>query len=116
MSASKHTPGPWVLQDGCSWRRIGTAGPLGHDGNVLRPFVARDGHPDLVVSQADAALICAAPSLLSALQELVNCVDAPDSNCSCHISPPCSDCVNYGGVRAALKDAAAAIAAAEGQV
>lgn len=25
----------------------------------------------------------------------------PDSNCSCHISPPCSDCVENGGAREA---------------
>ena len=26
-------------------------------------------------------------------------VDIPDRNCSCHISPPCGDCVTYGGLR-----------------
>ena len=26
-------------------------------------------------------------------------LEAPDSNCSCHISPPCSDCVDYGDIR-----------------
>lgn len=43
---AKATPGPWELQDGCSWRRIGTRG---HDGNVLCPdtYSATDRHPDL---------------------------------------------------------------------
>ncbi len=26
-------------------------------------------------------------------------MSVPDSNCSCHISPPCNDCVEYGGIR-----------------
>jgi hypothetical protein len=33
------------------------------------------------------------------LEGWYNDVSIPDSNCSCHISPPCSDCVNYGGLR-----------------
>lgn len=37
----------WVIQDGCSWRRIGTSGGRETDGTVLRPYVARDGHPDI---------------------------------------------------------------------
>ena len=27
----------------------------------------------------------------------------PDSNCACHINPPCNDCVNYGGLREAAE-------------
>lgn len=27
---------------------------------------------------------------------------APEPNCSCHISPPCNDCVDYGAVREVL--------------
>lgn len=38
------TPGQWMIQDGCSWRRLGTHM---HDGDVLCPMNARDGHPDL---------------------------------------------------------------------
>lgn len=35
---------------------------------------------------------------------LIECVDLiagdiPVPNCSCHISPPCSDCEEWGGVR-----------------
>jgi len=37
----------WVIQDGCSWRRIGTRDGRDNDGAVLRPYVARDGHPDM---------------------------------------------------------------------
>jgi len=45
----------------------------------------------------------------------------PDSNCSCHISPPCSDCTNFAGQREAKrgwedaqKRARAALAKAKG--
>lgn len=50
MSAA--TPGPWQLQDGCSWRRIGTAG---HDGNVLCPdtYSRTDRHPDLTAGKGE---------------------------------------------------------------
>ena len=46
------TPGEWQLQDGSSWRRIGTPG---HDGNVLCPSVysERDRHPDLVAGRGE---------------------------------------------------------------
>ena len=33
------------------------------------------------------------------LDRWYNDSDIPDSNCSCHISPPCGDCVNWGGLR-----------------
>ena len=64
------TPGLWEVQDGCSWRRIGTQG---HDGNVLCPTnCSHDNHPDLEASDGkrDAnlrsivALHNAAPFLL----------------------------------------------------
>jgi hypothetical protein len=29
----------------------------------------------------------------------------PIRNCSCHISPPCNDCLNYSGLREAMEDA-----------
>ena len=28
----------------------------------------------------------------------------PDSNCSCHISPPCNDCVDWSSMRMAKRD------------
>lgn len=65
----KHTPGPWEVQTSCSWRRIGTPG---HDGNVICPTVnPRDGHPDLIASEADLQLAAAAPDLLEALEEML---------------------------------------------
>ena len=42
--------------------------------------------------------------LMVAIESLVENVDRPPyANCSCHISPPCSDCVDYGGLREAFE-------------
>lgn len=75
------TKGPWVVHDGCSWRRISSI-PADHgyrDGDVLRPTKANDGHPDL--SAADGrcednlalivALRNAAPLLLDVVEACV---------------------------------------------
>lgn len=35
----------------------------------------------------------------------------PDRNCSCHISPPCNDCVEWSGLREAVEHAESALAA-----
>ena len=45
--------------------------------------------------------------LLSNLMEVVE--EPPESNCSCHISPPCSDCVEWSGLREALLEARTAM-------
>ena len=51
--------------------------------------------------------------ILSALTDLLDVIEEPpERNCSCHISPPCSDCVDNSGLRDALKGARAAIAKA----
>ncbi len=45
---------------------------------------------------------------------LLDCIEPPpDKNCSCHISPPCSDCVDYGGLRNAIADMKSVIGAVE---
>lgn len=71
--AAAATPAPWVVQDGCSWRRIGARG----DGDVLCPTNhPGDGHPDLDGRnrEADLAFIAAAreavPALLRRVREL----------------------------------------------
>ena len=47
--ADDATPGPWIVQDGCSWRRIGTRHG---DGDVLCPINHhRDNHPDLTAGR-----------------------------------------------------------------
>lgn len=37
--------------------------------------------------------------LTTLLQDIVDADETPDANCSCHISPPCGDCVTYGHMR-----------------
>lgn len=45
-------------------------------------------------------------------EQLLDAIDEPpDAHCSCHLSPPCSDCVDYGYLREAIRDFKAALAA-----
>lgn len=54
-------------------------------------------------------------NLLAALELLLERMDLPpDQNCSCHISPPCNDCADYGGIREAIKWAERELAEAKG--
>ncbi len=39
----------------------------------------------------------------------------PNRNCSCHISPPCNDCVDFGGEREAFEVAKEALASLNGE-
>jgi hypothetical protein len=68
---------PWIVQNGCSWTRIGTQG---EDGNILRPTVAKDGVPDIIAAHGVLDYVMATqPSevakvvaLVAALQREVN--------------------------------------------
>jgi hypothetical protein len=52
--------------------------------------------------------------LVVALEDLMGATgEPPDRNCSCHISPPCHDCVEYGGWREALENANSVLALAK---
>ena len=42
---------------------------------------------------------------------LVSMTLPPEMNCSCHIAPPCSDCVNYPCEREAIASASATLEA-----
>ncbi len=72
------TKGDWELQDGCSWRRIGTRG---HNGNVLCPstYSREDNHPDLTAGRGEdlysnlqliVEMKNGLPSLLQAITDL----------------------------------------------
>jgi hypothetical protein len=64
---------------------------------------------------ANANLLSSAPDLLSALEFLCEITEPPpESNCSCHLAPPCGDCVEYGALREALAMAEASIKKAKG--
>lgn len=112
---SKHTPGPWVV--GPVDDTVVTH--LGADG-VRREVAQIDGdynEPDLwPVMEANARLIAAAPDLLSALHLVCEMIERPpERNCSCHISPPCGDCVAYEGAREAFDAVDRAISKATGE-
>lgn len=80
------TPGPWEWWTSCSWKRLTSKDSKGawmKQGNVLCPTVASDGHPDLVVSEADMALIAAAPDLLEALKAAKEVVDVAEGMTAC---------------------------------
>ncbi len=75
----KHTPGPWRWWTSNSFRRL-SSDATGKDGDVLSATVSRsDGHPDLIVSEADMKLIGAAPNLLTAAQQALVVLDCDES-------------------------------------
>lgn len=46
----------------------------------------------------------------AAIEGLLDVIeDPPERNCSCHLNPPCNDCVEYSGIREALEFAREAI-------
>lgn len=63
---SKHTPGPWMVADSNSWRRIVTQ-DLGRC--VIVPIKQRDGQPDLLAEREDLELAARAPELLEELTD-----------------------------------------------
>lgn len=63
-----HTKGPWHWWTSNSWKRLMTDHEDGKIVRVLEPYVVRDSHADLVVSEADMKLIAAAPDMLDALR------------------------------------------------
>lgn len=48
--------------------------------------------------------------LVGALKDFVEHDDTPEPNCACHISPPCNDCIDFGGKRELIENANALIA------
>ena len=37
--------------------------------------------------------------LETCVEDFLKLTEVPDANCSCHLNPPCGDCVEYGGIR-----------------
>lgn len=54
-----------------------------------------------------AALRAENRALRAGLEDLADNVEVPESDCSCHLSPPCSFCVDYGGLLRAHDEAQA---------
>jgi hypothetical protein len=59
--------------------------------------VLRDESRELRIE--NTALGTLARQLGNALDEVLCLIETPPPNCSCHLSPPCSDCVDYGWSR-----------------
>ena len=54
--------------------------------------------------------------LLEALESLLEMTgEPPDWNCTCHLTPPCIDCVDYSGWRNAFKFATSVLVKATGE-
>lgn len=46
-----------------------------------------------------ASSIACDEHLTRLVEELLDNIYIPERHCNCHISPPCNDCVEYGGLR-----------------
>jgi hypothetical protein len=121
MSNNKHSPGPWALgtpetedhqptPDG-QWIDINAKGHTG----IARVVWRMEDDERSPIMEANARVMVAAPTAFGLLQELVDEVYVPDANCSCHLSPPCNDCVEHGHLRSLLQTAKALIAEIEGE-
>jgi hypothetical protein len=91
-------------------------GPDGEEYEV-GPALLGGSTEDSVARAADATLISAARELAeevvrlrggvrAAIETILTLIggEPPDPNCSCHVNPPCSDCVDHQYNREALAD------------
>jgi len=86
---------------------IAEAGNRRVDAMLFRALAQRFQH----ILRELAALRAEHHSLRGALERFIELSDTPERNCSCHVSPPCSDCIEYGAIREAVADAHAALGA-----
>lgn len=70
-----HTRGDWTWWTSNSWRRLRSDFGHGTTVDVLMPCVLRDGQPDIIVSDADMALIAAAKVMFAALLPFAELAD-----------------------------------------
>lgn len=82
----------------------------GFDGEDVAEFAS-----DERAAAAAHAINCH-DDLVEALTTLHENVEPPpEKNCSCHIAPPCGDCVEYDALRDALDRARAILTKAKGE-
>ena len=62
-----------------------------------------------VIAADRAGLVAEVERLRYALEVCAAELYAPYPECSCHICPPCKDCVDYGSIREAIDIARAAL-------
>jgi hypothetical protein len=75
MPETQTTPGPWVWRGKSgSLHRVGEP-PYQFGETVLAPTYEYESGVDTIVSDADAALIAAAPDMLGALKDVLRVVD-----------------------------------------
>lgn len=121
-AAKAATPGPWVGKaahaQGYGWVTAPNGGTctFGKPVQILSGQYRKMGADALFIALANPATILELCALLekagAALEEMVERAEEPsDANCSCFISPPCNDCVDYGGLREAFSDSRNALAA-----
>lgn len=106
-----HTPGPWTMKNTGDGKSIFVTGSA-NDYFVNLDCEIDSDDKDGETAEANARLIVAAPELLDALKMVQEIVTSPEPNCSCHISPPCNDCVEWAAIRETLATVKSAIAKA----
>lgn len=61
-------------------------------------------------SDALSVLTKANAELRNIVNDFIDIDETPERNCSCHLSPPCNDCVSYGGAREVIAHAKSTLA------
>ncbi len=108
------TPGPWAQYDqdpviivNCEGGSLGemTSGypTIGEKEDIANARLAAAA-PDLAarvieLEAENAELRKQADALARALVNAMGELHVPEPNCSCHISPPCRDCLDYASIR-----------------
>lgn len=121
MSNNTRTGGKWTV--GKNPRTVvSTVAPAGtedgHTGHSDPKSVEYYGGnliAESIWNPADARVLATAPSMLDLLEEFVDNTYIPDANCSCHLAPPCNDCVEHGHMREIMSNAKALIAQVRGE-
>lgn len=128
---AKATPGPWFAegrlpgktehavfaQDGIACVALCQPGCLPASGredavaaNARLIVTLRNAVPESLAALAERDTLRAeVERLRGAIQRCLEELYAPPADCSCHLSPPCSDCVEYAGIREAEEVARAAL-------
>lgn len=68
-------------------------------GEAMDAMKARAEGAESDLAQTKSAIL----ALAGLAEEFMDEVDIPERNCSCHISPPCYDCVENAGLREIAK-------------
>lgn len=78
---------------------------LRHATREVRPADAACGRLRTFLREVPTAMT----RMADLMEDLMDNIDIPERNCSCHLSPPCSDCVDFGCLRHTVAACKAAI-------